>query len=43
MLAAYALHAPNVAGRALALRALVGLTGTEPESRTTWVHLAYEG
>jgi hypothetical protein len=39
-LGAYAL--PSL-GRALALRALVGLTGERPESRMCWIHCAYEG
>lgn len=38
---AYAL--PAKAGRAVALRALVGISGPEPESRTCWIHVAPEG
>ncbi len=40
----FAAHALMVrGGRALALRALVGLTGEDPETRSTWVHIAPEG
>lgn len=38
---AYAL--PSKAGRAVALRALVGLSGADPETRTGWIHVAPEG
>jgi len=43
MLQGYALHSPKLGGRALALRALVGLTGPNPEQRTTWMHCAMVG
>lgn len=38
---AYALPAKR--GRAVALRALVGLSGADPETRTRWIHVAPEG
>lgn len=38
---AYAL--PSKAGRAVALRALVGLSGADPETRNGWIHVAPEG
>src|ERR1700742_2089256 len=32
-----------VKGRAVVCRSLVGLTGPDPESRTTWIHVAMPG
>jgi hypothetical protein len=42
MLAAGAYALPSL-GRAMALRALVGLTGEGADKRTGWVHVAYSG
>lgn len=39
---AYALH-PAEGGRLLALRSLVGISGKDPASRTTWVDVGYTG
>jgi hypothetical protein len=41
-LTAYALE-PKDGGRLLALRSMIGLTGANPQERSTWIDIAYPG
>jgi phage I-like protein len=41
-LSAYAL-APSNGARLLALRSIVGISGKDPSTRTTWIHVGYTG